>query len=137
MRCYRASGQDPVPTSLRVARQTTGYPNPSEDYAEASLDVRELLVHHPPATFFLRMASSSMRDAGIEVGDLLVVDRALDPIPGALIVAVIGGELLVRRLPHAASRMRGVPDAEMSGGADAAGEWVVWGVVTWVLHPCL
>jgi DNA polymerase V len=122
-----------------ASKPTSGFPSPAEDYIESPLDVRDVLMRHPTATFFLRVDGAAMRDTGIHAGDILVVDRALDPVPGAIVVAAAGGELLVRRL---GARWGGTvtlvaahPD-EPAITITQRGEPVVWGVVTWVLHPC-
>jgi DNA polymerase V len=119
----------------RSGQQTSGFPSPAEDYLEAPLDVRELVVKHPTATFFLEVEGEAMGDAGIHAGDILVVDRALDALPGAIVVAAIDGELLVRRV-------RSLHGESMTLFAVQAGEPIrlvtdaLWGVVTWVLHRC-
>jgi len=76
---------------------TTGFPNPATDHAESSLDLHQYAVRHPQATFFWRAEGDAMRDAGISSGDVLVVDRAVQPVPGQVVVATVGGEFLVRR----------------------------------------
>ncbi|WP_142849754.1 LexA family transcriptional regulator [Telmatospirillum sp. J64-1] len=75
-----------------------GFPSPAEDYVEGALDVHALLVRRPAATFFCRAQGPSMRDAGIHDGDLLVVDRSLEPLSGDIVVATIEGGLTVKRL---------------------------------------
>ena len=88
----------------------------AEDYADQGLSLDERLVRRPAATFFMKAASTSP-DAGVKEGDLLVVDRGEPPVPGKVVVAVISGELTVRRLP---------PEWREDDGLE------VWGVVTWL-----
>lgn len=124
---------------MRAGQPTSGFPSPAEDDLEAPLDVRELLVRHPTATFFLRVEGEAMLGAGIRAGDILVVDRTLDAVPGAVVVAAVGGELLVRRVgasfAGAVTLVAAHPDEPAITVLEQA-EPVVWGVVTWVLHPC-
>lgn len=75
-----------------------GFPSPAEQYVERPLDLNELLVAHPAATYFVRAEGDSMSGAGIASGDLLVVDRALDTWDGAVVVASVDGEFTVKTL---------------------------------------
>ena len=68
-----------------------GFPSPAEQYVEQALDLNELLVTHPAATFFVRAAGDSMVNAGILPGDILVVDRTLDPVNGNIVIAAVAG----------------------------------------------
>ena len=63
-----------------------------------ALDLNQHLIKHPTATFFVRVAGESMREAGIHSGDVLIVDRALTPRDGSVVIAVVNGELTVKRL---------------------------------------
>ena len=73
-----------------------GFPSPAEGYMEAPLDLNEYLVMNPPATFFVRARGDSMHDAGIYTGDILVVDRSVEPASGAVVIAVLEGEFTVK-----------------------------------------
>ncbi|CAA7619909.1 DNA polymerase V, subunit D [Magnetospirillum sp. LM-5] len=77
-----------------------GFPSPAQDHAEKRLDVYELLVRRPASTFFCRADGPSMQGAGINSGDLLVVDRAIEPQAGDVVVATLDGGLTVKRLVH-------------------------------------
>lgn len=77
---------------------SAGFPSPADDYVESALDLNEYLVSNPAATFMVRVSGDSMIEAGIHDGDVLVVDRARDPLPGRIVVAVLDGELTVKRL---------------------------------------
>lgn len=90
----------------------------SEDYNDVGLKLDDRLIKRPAATFFLR-ATGSAPDADIKDGDLLIVDRAEPPAPGKVIVAVVRGEMLTRRLP---------PGWREDDGLE------VWGVVTYVVR---
>jgi len=75
-----------------------GFPSPAEDHMEGRLDIQALLVRRPAATFFCRAQGTSMRDAGINDGDLLVVDRSITPGDGDTVIANVDGGLTVKRL---------------------------------------
>ena len=90
----------------------------SEDYNDVGLKLDDRLIKRPAATFFLR-ATGSAPDADVKDGDLLIVDRAEIPAPGRVIVAVVNGEMLTRRLPPAWREDDGLE---------------VWGVVTYVVR---
>ena len=75
-----------------------GFPSPAEDHVEQELDLNRHLVPRPTATYFVRTQGESMRDAGIHDGDLLVVDRSLDPQAGDVVIAAVAGELCVKRM---------------------------------------
>jgi len=113
-----------------------GFPSPADDHLQGSLNVSELLVQRPAATFFCRAVGESMRDAGIQDGDLLVVDRSIDPQNGDIVVAVCDGGLTVKRL-H--SVRPGVWELQAANPAypplaiSAENGITVWGVVAWSL----
>lgn len=113
-----------------------GFPSPADDYIEAQLDLNEHVIRHPAATFFVRAAGDSMTGAGIHHGDILVVDRAPEPRDGDVVIAVLDGELVVKRLKTAGARRYLMPDnsryAPIELGSETAVE--VWGVVTHVIH---
>lgn len=75
-----------------------GFPSPAEQYVEAPLDLNQLLISRPAATFFLRVAGDSMIDAGIFEGDILVVDRSIEAKDGMIVVACVDGEFTVKTL---------------------------------------
>ena len=75
-----------------------GFPSPAQDYVEKRIDLNELLVQHPSATYFVKAAGDSMIDAGIDEGDLLVVDSARKAEHGDIVIAAVGGEFTVKKL---------------------------------------
>ena len=115
---------------------SAGFPSPAEDYIEQHLDLNELLIRHPAATFFVRVNGDSMTGAGIIHDDILVVDRSLEPVSGRIVIAVVDGEFTVKRLFVDGDSCRLVaenpayPAVEMSEGASCE----VWGVVTSSIH---
>ena len=81
-----------------IARCCAGFPSPAEQYLEPPLDLNELLVKRPAATYFVRVEGDSMIGAGIHDGDLLVVDRSLRPASGDIIIASVDGDFTVKTL---------------------------------------
>ena len=114
-----------------------GFPSPADDYIEKSLDLNESLISNPAATFFVRVAGDSMINAGIHDRDLLIVDRSLAAEPGRVVIAVIEGELMVKRLCRFRSRWVLMPenDAFQPVEIEDDGDLMIWGVVTYVVHP--
>ena len=90
----RDNGKNAPP--LMATAVTAGFPSPAEQYEEKALDLNELLVRHPIATFFVRAAGDSMEGAGIRDGDILVVDRSLDARDGSIIIAGVNNEITVK-----------------------------------------
>ncbi len=125
------------PRPLIQSRVSAGFPSPADDYTEGPLDLNEHLIKHPAATFYLRVSGDSMRDAGIHPGDLLIVDRALTPANGSVVIAVVDGEITVKRLQKSGNRPYLTPDnpAYSPIWIDEGMTLEVWGVVTHVIHP--
>ena len=120
-----------LPLPLYGARIAAGFPSPADDDLEGTLDLNEHLVAHPAATFFVRVQGESMTGVGIHNGDLLVVDRALEARAGSIVVAVVDGELTVKRLRVEGERVwlmaenPAYPPLEIRDGM----ELFIWGVV--------
>jgi DNA polymerase V len=114
----------------------TGFPSPAEAWYERPLDISQLLVPHPEATFFLRFRDASMWQAGIREGDILVVDRSLQAVHQTIIVASIRGKLTVRRLylHHGTVQLKAEHPRFPLLTVTPAMRFSIWGVVTWVLH---
>lgn len=113
-----------------------GFPSPADDYIEGRLDLNQYLIKHPAATFFVRVTGDSMIGAGIHSGDLLVVDRALTPADGNVVIAAVNGELTVKRLQRRNGEMFLAPENSAYKPIQIADEtnFEVWGVVTSVVH---
>ena len=88
-----------MPAKAKISGSVVaGFPSPAEQYQEPPLDLNELLVKRPAATFFVRVQGDSMTGAGIHDGDLLVVDRSLRPASGDVIIACVDGDFTVKTL---------------------------------------
>lgn len=75
-----------------------GFPSPAQDYVERRIDLNELMIQHPSATYFVKAAGDSMAGAGIDEGDLLVVDSARKAKQGDIVIAAVDGEFTVKYL---------------------------------------
>lgn len=111
---------------------SAGFPSPAEDYIEKRLDLNELLIQNPAATFFVRVSGDSMTGAGINDNDILVVDRSLDPGHGKIVIAVIDGDFTVKRLFRDGDSCRLVAEnpAYPPLVITAESSCEIWGVVT-------
>ena len=122
----------PLLARLLISRVCAGFPSPAEDLGARRIDLTQVLVTHPQATFMLRAQGHSMVEAGIFDGDILVVDRALTPRHNHIVVAVVDGDFTVKRLHSQGGRIRlraanpTFPDIVPRDGQ----ELEVWGVVT-------
>ncbi|WP_159659104.1 LexA family protein [Methylicorpusculum oleiharenae] len=127
----------PVALPLFSGKVAAGFPSPADDYVEKTLDLNELLVQKPAATFFVRAEGESMLGAGIHPNDILVVDRSIEPVPGKIVICALNGELVVKRLKRQAGRW--LLGSENPAYRDIVLyeelEMVIWGVVTSVIHP--
>jgi DNA polymerase V len=83
-----------------------GFPSPAEDHTAKRIDVLEKLIRHPQATYQMRVSGESMRDEGIFDGDIVLIDRAITPRNGHIVVAEIDGEFLIKKLVIRAGRMK-------------------------------
>ncbi len=121
---------------LLGASLPAGFPSPADDYIETSLDLNELLIAHPSATFFVRVDGDSMINAGINDGDILIVDRALSPANNRIVVAALDGYLTVKRLRIENERWFLQPENPSYDciDIDEDTDFYIWGVVSWVLH---
>ena len=121
---------------LFTGKVAAGFPSPADDYVEKTLDLNELLVQKPAATFFVRAEGEAMLGAWIHPDDSLVVDRSLEPVPGRIVICALNGELTVKRLKSTdqgiilAAENPAYPDITIHEDIDL----VVWGVVTNVIH---
>ena len=113
----------------------TGFGAAADDYAERGIDLNEQLVKNKPATFFLRVNSDAMVGAGVNIGDVVIVDRSLEPRNGKIVIAVVDGEMLIRKLEISGNKKRLVPATKKLSAIDVTEEGLkVWGVVTYVIH---
>ncbi len=115
---------------------SAGFPSPADDYADTALNLNEYAIKNPTATFFLRVKGESMKNAGINSGALLVVDRSIEPKPGRIVIAASNGELTVKRWVKRKNRYFLAPENEEFSEIEIMGdmETVIWGVATKVIN---
>lgn len=134
---FPEEGVIPLPGLPLLARPVpAGFPSPAADYSEERLSLDEHLVEHREATFFVRVAGDSMTGFGIHDGDLLVVDRAIDPADRSIVVAVVDGEFTVKqlcRLPEGIL-LRACGQGHGDILVTHEQELSIWGVVRWAIH---
>jgi DNA polymerase V len=115
-----------------------GFPSPADDFLEGQLDLNKYLIHHPAATYYVRVKGDSMINAGIHDGDLLIVDRSLEPRENKVVIAVVNGQITVKRLKKLKNKQfvlvsenSDFPSIEVNEENNIS----IWGVVTNVIHP--
>ncbi len=132
---------EPPPGSapLMSVSVVAGFPSPAEQYVERPLDLNELLVARPAATYFVRAEGDSMLGAGIRSGDLLVVDRSLEPADGSIVIADVDGDFTVKTFRRDAQgvRLEAANPAFRPIRFSGEMELRVFGVVTAVIHRFL
>ena len=114
----------------------TGFGAASDDHAERGVDLNEQLIRNKPATFFMRVNGEAMIGAGIFDGDMVIVDRSIKPTSGKIVIAVLNGDMLIRRFEREFNKIRLVPETKKLApiDIDPYAEFTVWGVVTYVIH---
>lgn len=129
-------GQDWDPAATEAgSKVVAGFPSPAEDYLEPMLDLNRALIRNPSATFFGRANGDGMKEAGVEHGDLLVIDKSLACRNNALAVCYIDGEFTLKRITVRGNALWLITDSpgdepiRVRGDLDLA----VWGIVTHVI----
>ena len=128
----------PLSRPLMVHSVSAGFPSPAEGSLDKMLDLNELLVRHPTATFFVRVKGDSMQEAGILDGDLLVVEKGESPRSNDIVVAIVEGEFTIKRWVRTETDLRlcaanpMYPDILLEHCSD----WEIWGVVRYAIHAC-
>ena len=120
---------------LYASRVPAGFPSPADDHIEGKLDLNLHLIRRPAATFFIRSEGESMKDVGIFDGDLLIVDRSIAPQENDIVIAILHGELTVKRLRTSSGAW--ILSAENSTFPDTPlndSSYEVWGVVTYSIR---
>jgi len=113
-----------------------GFPSPVDDYVEARLDLNEHLIKNPAAIFFVRVEGNSMINAGINSGDILIVDKSIEWRNNSVIIAIINGEFTVKRIRKTKTRIYLMPDNPEFKEIEIVPsmDFQVWGVVIYVIH---
>jgi DNA polymerase V len=114
----------------------TGFGAAADDYSERGIDLNEQLISNKPATFFFRMNGDAMVGAGIFSGDILIVDRSINNVNGKVVIAILNGEMMIRRLEKTMNKIRLIPETNRLSviDVDPFAEFAVWGVVVYAIH---
>jgi len=115
----------------------TGFGAAADDYMERGIDLNEQLIRNKPATFLMKVSGDSMVDAGIHNGDIVIVDRSVKATNGKIIIAILNGEMLIRRLEKTFNKIRLIPETANLSPIEvdvSAADFSVWGVVTYCIH---
>ena len=126
-----------TPVPYLLSRISAGFPSPADDYIENNLSLSELLIRNHLSTFLMKTSGDSMMDVGINDGDILVVDRSIEPKNRDIVIAILEGNLTVKRLIFKTndlvvlkSENTAYKDIKIPELADLE----IWGVVTSVIH---
>ncbi len=108
-----------------------------DDYMERGIDLNEQLIRNRPSTFFMKVSGEAMIDAGIFNGDIVIVDRSVKAVNGKIVIAILCGEMLIRRLEKTFNKTRLIPETRKLSPIDidpSAADFSIWGVVTYCIH---
>ena len=133
---FGAAWRGPRKPAPQLKSPYEGFGVPADDYMERGVDLNEQLIRNKQATYFFRMKGDAMRDAGIFDGDMLIVDRSIKLAEGKIIVAILNGELLVRRFHKNFSAAFLIPENSRYKTINLSefNDFTVWGVVSYVVH---
>jgi DNA polymerase V len=115
----------------------TGFGAAADDYMERGIDLNEQLIRNKPSTFLMKVSGDAMIDAGIFNGDIVIVDRSVKAANGKIVIAILNGEMLIRRLEKTFNKTRLIPETRKLSPIDidlAAADFSIWGVVTYCIH---
>ena len=115
---------------------SAGFPSPADDHLEKTLDLNSHLIKHPAATFFVRVDGDSMINAGIHDNDILIVDRSLKPSHGKIVIAVVDGQMTVKRLYKQSGKLILMPENKNFKPIEVTENMSIeiWGVVVTAIH---
>lgn len=112
-----------------------GFPSPAQDYMSENIDLNRELIRHPATTFYARVVGDSMRDAGIDEGDLLIVDKGIEPQENDVVVAFVDGEFTLKRIHIEMDRhefwLMPANESYHPIRVTEENQFMIWGVVTY------
>ena len=136
---HKANTDTELAIPLAQSSVRAGFPSPAQDYMGEEIDLNKLIVRHREATFYVRVSGDSMTDAGILDGDLAVVDKELEAGDGDFVIAYVDGEFTIKQFRMDKSGTFGWlqpwNDHYPAIRVDASNDFMIWGVVTYVIHP--
>jgi DNA polymerase V len=113
-----------------------GFPSPAEDFLEKRLDLNDYLIRNQAATFLVKVTGTSMINAGISDGDILVVDRSVEPADGKIVLGVLQGEFTVKRIRKSEKKLYLMPENDKFKPIEVTEEmdFQIWGTVMYSIH---
>lgn len=132
---FTPEDNDPMSPPLSDSRVAAGFPSPAEDYASMRLDLNRELIKNPASTFYARVSGLSMVEEGINDGDLLVIDKSIEPYDGCLAVCYIDGDFTLKRFEKHKDFGLLVPSNKdfKPIKVTADNDFCIWGVVTYLV----
>ncbi len=114
---------------------SAGFPSPALDFVEVSIDLNKHLIKHPSATFFGRVQGESMKNAGINDGDLLIIDRSIEPTDGKIAVCYLDGEFTLKRIRRNKQGLWLMPENDDYEPIkiEEENDLRIWGIVTYII----
>lgn len=132
---YSALSESEMALPYVDAGISAGFPSPALDFVDMTIDLNKHLIKHPSATFYGRVKGQSLKNAGITDGDLLVIDRSLNPVNGKIAVCYIDGEFTAKRIKKTKDELWLLPENDDYEPikVEKENDFVVWGIVTHVI----
>src|SRR5574344_322058 len=132
---YSALTDSALTIPMASNKISAGFPSPAEDFIDTGIDLNQFLIKHSASTFFGRVKGDSMINVGISDGDLLIIDKSLDPQNGKLAVCFIDGEFTVKRMQIEQDKCYLMPenDAYKPSPVTSENKFLIWGIVTHVI----
>ena len=132
---YSPDADSSIEIPLSDERVAAGFPSPADDYASLKLDLNRELIKNPASTFYARVSGLSMVDEGINEGDLLVIDKSLEPRDGSLAVCYIDGEFTLKRFERHCEYGLLIPANKEFHPikVTAENDFIIWGIVTYII----
>ena len=133
---YKPTDESKDQIDLFSYRIPAGFPSPAEDFLEKRLDLNDYLIKNKAATFLVKVTGNSMENAGIFDGDVLVIDRSVEPENGKVVLGVLNGEFTVKRISKKGKKLFLEPASDDFKPIEITPEmdFKVWGVATFTLH---
>ncbi|MCI9043186.1 MAG: translesion error-prone DNA polymerase V autoproteolytic subunit [Muribaculaceae bacterium] len=136
LQLYAADGSSHLELEYADSGIRAGFPSPAQDYISESIDLNRTLIRHPASTFYAKVAGDSMSGEGIEEGDLLIIDRSIEPEHGDLAVCCLDGEFTLKRICFTSrDRIILMPSNRRYRPIEVTpdNDFIVWGVVTYTI----
>jgi DNA polymerase V len=135
IRILLASTETSLELPLMSDKISAGFPSPADDFIEGALDLNKFVVKHPSATFYGRVKGVSMKNAGIDDGDILVIDKSMEPANGKIAVCFIDGEFTAKRIRIHKKEVWLMPENDVYQPikVEPDNDFIIWGIVTFVI----